>query len=209
MVVNFSGANAVKAYTFTPSASQCNNSLDTSGLITYTTGVLLSGHTHNGEYFCAYGKDNGGNVTTVASSFPLHISDLYFADPVSSVAVGYDMVSIADSYLSTMKYAFVANAGGCNSSASFSPYTETLRFTTIAHNGQYLCIYGQDADGSGRYLASSSAINIDPSLPSLLFSDDVSSHAVLSDTISLQVVGGIYSSLGYKFIDSSSACSST
>jgi hypothetical protein len=146
-----------------------------SGFLPYTTGIVLTGP--NNYYLCAYAKDIGNNITTKVSDYPLHISNLVFEDGVSSIPVSYDPISIGNSYLLHKKYALVSTGSQCNSGgATFQDYTGSFTASNaFVYNGKYLCAYGEDTSGSGRYLLSSVPFNIDLTLPSIIFTDPVNS----------------------------------
>jgi hypothetical protein len=129
----------------------------------------------------------GNNISTGISASPLHITDISFLDNVSASMVNYDTVTLGNDYLLHKKYAFVTTGSQCASSTIFQEYTGTMTINNaFLYNGKYFCAYGEDASGSGRYLLSSSSFSLDPNMPSIVFSDPVSSGAVLSDSISVQ-----------------------
>ena len=206
----FTGANVFSGYQLVSTPSACSGSLSTTGWIPYTTGLILSGQAANNQYVCAYAKDIGNNVTTGISAYPLHLTTISFLDDVSPTPVNFDTISIGNEYLLNKQYALVSASNQCVSwGATFTSYSWSAVFNSFLYNGKYICAYGEDASGSGRYLLSSASLNIDPNMPSLIFTDPVNSWAGLSDSISLQVIGGLYTQLGYKYTTLPSDCSST
>jgi hypothetical protein len=89
----------------------------------------------------------------------IKISKLEFTDPVSAYTGYSDTIEIKFQNLQNYGYRWVNSGSECNSTglsnSTLINYDSPIILNSdITFNGKYICAYGEDSTGSGKYIVS-------------------------------------------------------
>ncbi|HPC34863.1 MAG TPA: hypothetical protein PLP73_04285, partial [Candidatus Absconditabacterales bacterium] len=202
-------------YSFVTGADDCNTGV---AGIEYTGDlkniVLESNYaTLNDKYVCVIAKDNINGEYSTALSNQIKISKMEFVDDIATGPVNYDIIDIDFQNIQNYGYRRVNSGSQCNNSLSgldLIAYETPIVVNDISLNGKYMCVYGEDGLGSGKYMPSANKLNIIDYSQFVHFIDDVSADWVLSDTISVYFTGtNFFVYKKYKRVENAIDCNNS
>lgn len=182
----------------------------------YITGLTLTGH--NTEYLCFWTKDTANNQEVVKLSNQIKVSDLTFLDDVSATSGFQETIQVNFQNLYKYGYAFIDSGITCGGTVLTGGYLSgtSVIFTgtsaalvinsTTAYNGKYVCAYGEDQLGSGKFIKSAYAINVQDYSSQAHFTNNVELGPVKSETIWVYFASWLLAKK-YGFTGTASACS--
>ena len=199
-------------------ASDCNSGIAvwspnyTWLLVDITSGTFYTGNEN--QYVCIYTQDTTNLKTNTWLSNQIKISNLEFEDDVSTWPVYYDVIDINFQNLQNYGYRRVNTWAECNSGLSWSTlinYTTPIVLNSdTSFNDKYICAYGQDNTGSGKYVLSANDINISDYGDTVNFVDDVEDERVTWDTIDIYFSWAVtFDQKKYKRVNTMNECSNT
>jgi len=97
------------------------------------------------------------------------------------------------------------------SGLTFTSYVNPIVLNSdTLFNNKYICAYGEDSTGSGKYVLSANDMNISDYGDTVNFTDDVEENWVSSDTISVYFSSSVvFDQKKYKRVDTLIDCSNT
>jgi hypothetical protein len=130
-----------------------------------------------------------------------------------SAYTGYsDTIEIKFQNLQNYGYRWVNSGSDCGtglSGTAITTYTNPIMLSSdLTFNGKYLCAYGEDSTGSGKYIVSDNDVNISDYGDTVNFIDDVSETRVSSDNIEI-LFSGAFAQKKYTFVEYLSDCNNT
>ncbi len=128
--------------------------------------------------------DNAFNTFSAEDSIDTTGPTLVFTDNVASGPVVSDTITATWGDATVTKWDYDTD-GVCSTTAGdyTNSSTSITTQTTETNNTKYVCLYAEDSLGNKSTLASANDINIDTTGPTLVFTDNVASGPVVSDTI--------------------------
>jgi hypothetical protein len=132
-----------------------------------------SGSGCNDENHGSFLLTDGITVDNTAPTFS-------FTDNVAVGPIKLDTIAINFGDASVKKYGYVVASVDCKTSANtsgFSTYNGSFDVNNQSNNGKFICAYGEDAAGNKAALASSNALNIDVTLPTLHLPANIATDA--------------------------------
>ncbi len=214
-----SGVYATSGWaSYVTGASQCHSGIAIPTNAYNNTIQDISAHpsydTFNNKYICILAKDNVNNHYKTWLSNKIRISKLEFVDDIDSGSVYYDTIDINFQNLQNYGYKRVNTTWECAtwlSMIDMIDYTGPIVISNdISLNGKYLCAYGEDGTGSGKYLASSHNLDIIDYSSTVNFIDDVSPNWVSSERVEVYFLSTIvFSQKKYKWVDNMTDCNNS
>ncbi len=205
-------------FAYVTGASDCN-----SGIVTWPSNYTwlsvdifdnMYYPTFNNKYVCVAAKDTINDEIATELSNKIKISDLEFDNDVSLWPVYYDVIDINFQNLENYGYRRVNTGSECGTGLSgltFTSYVNPIVLNSdTLFNNKYICAYGEDSTGSGKYVLSANDMNISDYGDTVNFTDDVEENWVSSDTISVYFSSSVvFDQKKYKRVDTLIDCSNT
>ncbi len=211
-------------FAYVTGASQCNSGIAWNPITPATyfgtlveITVLPAYSALNNQYVCIYTKDTINGQSATALSNQIRISELEFDGTNGDIEVWpiyNDIIDINFQSLYNYGYRRVNTGSECGTWLSWltliSYNSPIVLNSDVSFNGKYLCAYGEDMTGSGRYLLSANDANISNYGNTVNFTDDVEDHRVATDTVSVFFDSSVvFDEKKYKWVDYLTDCNNT